>query len=520
MEIEQDVNIFVGTNDTGKSSVLLAVEMALNGRFRGRPVDADLSPHWFNHAAVEEYLAAVATNPAVEPPAITVEAFFLDAPELEILRGKNNSRGANECGVRLHIHLDPAYAADYAALVASGKITSIPVEYFRVDRHDFAGENLAGRRAPVRAVLIDASTLQLQSGMDYYLRRSIREHLSPEARAKLSLTFRQHRDEMLRDDAFTEANAALRSQAQTLSDRELSLATDVSGRASWESGITPHIGDTPFELTGQGEQSAFKVLLALSKSRDTHHVVMVEEPENHLSHANLNRLLTRVSEQLTPGQQLLVSTHSSFVLNKLGIEKLRLMTGSTPPVTAMRDLSEDTFDYFRKLPGFDTLRLLLADAVILVEGPSDELLVQRAYRDKHGRLPVQDGIDVMSVGLTFKRFLELARFTKTRKVAVITDLDDNESDEKARARFHDFEEPGRVQGFVGEPAAGRTLENQVVRAAGVATINGILGQHFAEVGELVEHMKKGKTEIALALFDSDVTFTLPKHFYDAVNFVK
>ena len=40
-------------------------------------------------------------------------------------------------------------------------------------------------------------------------------------------------------------------------------------------------------------------------------------------------------------------------------------------------------NYFKKLPGYDTLRLVLAKRVILVEGPSDELVVQRAYRDAH-----------------------------------------------------------------------------------------------------------------------------------------
>jgi predicted ATP-dependent endonuclease of OLD family len=32
-----------------------------------------------------------------------------------------------------------------------------------------------------------------------------------------------------------------------------------------------------------------------------------------------------------------------------------------------------------KLPGYDTLRLILCNKAILVEGPSDELIVQKAY---------------------------------------------------------------------------------------------------------------------------------------------
>lgn len=52
---------------------------------------------------------------------------------------------------------------------------------------------------------------------------------------------------------------------------------------------------------------------------------------------------------------------------------------------------------------------MLAERVTLVEGPSDELVVQRAYLDAHGKLPIKDGVDVISVrGLQAKRFLDIA----------------------------------------------------------------------------------------------------------------
>ena len=61
----------------------------------------------------------------------------------------------------------------------------------------------------------------------------------------------------------------------------------------------------------------------------------------------------------------------------------------------------------------------------MVEGPSDELVVQRAYRDVNsGRLPIEDGIDVISVGTSVLRFLELANKLE-KNVAVITDNDGN-----------------------------------------------------------------------------------------------
>src|SRR5258708_2296439 len=102
-------------------------------------------------------------------------------------------------------------------------------------------------------------------------------------------------------------------------------------------------------------------------------------------------------------KQVLVTTHSSFVLHKLGLGSLILLA----PDKGVRipDLPPGTVNYFKKLPGFDTLRLVLAKRVILVEGPSDELIVQRAYCDaNNNRLPIHDGIDVMSMdALSAKR---------------------------------------------------------------------------------------------------------------------
>ena len=114
-----------------------------------------------------------------------------------------------------------------------------------------------------------------------------------------------------------------------------------------------------------------------------------------------------------------MSTHSSYVANKLGLENLILLNDHR--ITRLSELKSTEF--FRKMSGYDTLRLILCKRAILVEGDSDELIVQKAYMMSHdGRLPIQDGIDIISVGTAFLRFLEIA--DKLHKdTAVITDND-------------------------------------------------------------------------------------------------
>ncbi len=107
-------------------------------------------------------------------------------------------------------------------------------------------------------------------------------------------------------------------------------------------------------------------------------ILLIEEPENHLSHSNLSMLMDDVQHDCKD-RQIVVTTHSAFVLNKLGLHNLRLISRDGKTAT-LKDLTPETHDYFMKLPGFDTLRLILSRRCILVEGPSDELIVQRSVQ--------------------------------------------------------------------------------------------------------------------------------------------
>jgi hypothetical protein len=142
--------------------------------------------------------------------------------------------------------------------------------------------------------------------------------------------------------------------------------------------------------------------------------------QNHLSHSSLNALIEHISSKRA-NRQVLITTHSSFVLNKLGIDNVLLF--SRKASSTLKALDSETLDYFRKFPGHDTLRLILAHRSILVEGPSDELIVQAAFKKKHGKMPIEAGVDVISVrALAFKRFLAIAKLLKLL-VDVVTDND-------------------------------------------------------------------------------------------------
>ncbi len=200
--------------------------------------------------------------------------------------------------------------------------------------------------------------------------------------------------------------------------------------------MVTQVDGIPFTHAGKGAQCIIKTQLALShKKAEKARIILIEEPESHLSFSRLSELMG-VIEKAASGRQIIASTHSSFVANKLGLENLILLSDNN--CCSMQSLKKGTFEFFKKVAGYDTLRLILCKKSILVEDDSDELVVQRAYMDTHeGRLPIQDGIDVMTVGgVTFKRYLEIAR-ALNKETAVVTDNDGNI--EAVKKKYKEYE---------------------------------------------------------------------------------
>ncbi|MDT2744679.1 AAA family ATPase [Enterococcus asini] len=56
LDLKQGINILVGNNEAGKSTILEAIHMALCGVFRGKTIKGNLSQYLFNYEVVDEYL--------------------------------------------------------------------------------------------------------------------------------------------------------------------------------------------------------------------------------------------------------------------------------------------------------------------------------------------------------------------------------------------------------------------------------------------------------------------------------
>jgi len=517
------INIIVGSNESGKSTILEAIHLALTGLLNGRYIRNDLSSYLFNLAVEREYIASLDTPTPLPPPDIVIELFFSgEGKELAELEGDFHSDGGKASGVAYKIEFDQEnYGEAYAELVKAGGLKSIPIEYYTAKMVSFARQGVTARNIPIKSALIDSASSRLQNGSDVYISRIVRDTLEEKERASISQAHRKLREAFMADDNLKLINERITAAAK-ISKKSVSISVDLSSQTAWESSLMTYIDNIPFHYIGKGEQCIIKTKLALSTKKNTEAtVLLIEEPENHLLYARLNQLIRDLGAN-NVDKQVIISTHSSFVANKLGLENLVLLRQSK--VARIGELKAN--DFFKKLAGYDTLRLVLAAKAILVEGDSDELIVQRAYMDAHGgRLPIEDEIDVISVGTSFLRFLELAKKLKV-PVAVVTD---NDGDlEALRKKYADYRDVDHITICYDEvvdvgdlkkgdkPFNYNTLEPKLLKENDRKTLGALFGLDPKTDDELHIYMRANKTECALAIFGANTKIKYPAYISKAI----
>jgi len=518
LDLNNGINILVGNNEAGKSTILEAANLALSGILNGRYLRNELSQYLFNHRAVCEYIDGLSkgTNPA--PPYILIEVFFEgdDYPRFE---GNGNSERTKECGVIFKIEFDPDFQNEYEALISGGEeISTIPVEYYRVNWKSCAREAVTARSIPIKSVFIDSTVNRYKNGSDVYISRIIRNDLKDSEKVELSQAYRKMKESFMGAESVQAINEKIKNKSK-ITTKNLQISVDLSTQNSWETILMTYLDEIPFHQIGKGEQFIIKTNLALgSQKSQKASLILLEEPENHLTHTKLNELMKSITESCAD-KQVIISTHSNFVANKLGLEHLILLNNQN--VTKLADLSKDTFNFFKKLPGYQTLRLLLCRKAVLVEGDSDELIFQKAYMaQNNGRLPIEDAIDVISVKLTFKRFLEIAEMI-SQPVAVITDNDGN-YEIKITQKYKNYADISCIKICADDRNELNTLEPQFVDAnrSDLTTLRDAIELNYDKYDteeKITEYMLKKKTTWALKVFESSKSVKYPKYINDAVK---
>lgn len=526
LDLNSGVNILVGNNEAGKSTILEAIHLALTGIFNGKYLKNELTEYLFNNFVVNKYIDDLSQGKPTAPPYILIE-IYIDGEDLPLFEGNGNSDKAKECGISFKIAFDDKYQAEYEQLIKKGNIKTLPIEYYDIFWTSFARENITSRSIPIKSVIIDSSSNRYQNGSDIYISRIVRDNLEPEEIIDISQAHRKMRENFMNDVSIKAINEKIKNSAK-ISDKKVEISVELLSKNAWENSLMTYLDEIPFHFTGKGEQCIVKTELALhhKKSKEAS-VILIEEPENHLSHSKLNQFVHSIKNNYKD-KQIIISTHNSFVANKLGLGNLILLNNNK--TIRFNDLKLETKNFFEKISGYDTLRLILCKKAILVEGDSDELVLQKAYMIKNNeKLPIEDEIDVISVGTSFLRFLEIAE-KLNKPVVVVTDNDGDIDVVKKKYEdylgtnkkpdiaicFDEIVDKGNLM-LGTKPFNYNTLEPKFLKANDLKKLNTILGTSFDQTDDLHRYMKVNKTECALKIFDTKEDLIFPDYIMEAIK---
>jgi predicted ATP-dependent endonuclease of OLD family len=422
VSFDDEINLLIGDNESGKSTILTALDLVMRGsRTKVETIGLD---SLFNTNAITNFLNS--DRNLNKLPELRIE-LYLNEQNNEITNGNNNLDKKPSDGIRLVCKPNDDYSESIRDVLKKPECL-FPFEYYSISFTTFNDIPYNGYNKHLKHILIDNSLTSNEYAMKEYVKDIYNSKLlNTKEKFQHQHEYRNHKEEF-KNKAFKAINERL--------DKDYKFAIKSNSKSNVESDLTIYEGDISIDNKGKGKQSIIKTSLALSKSGEDFDAVLLEEPENHLSHSNMKKLIEEVIK--STGKQIFVATHSDLISTRLDLRKSILLNSSSKNRIKLADLPEDTSKFFIKAPDNNILEFILSDKVILVEGDAEFILLEALYTKKMKKSLVENNIHVISVGGTsFPRYLDLAVLLNI-KTAVITD-NDKSYEENITSRYSQYD---------------------------------------------------------------------------------
>lgn len=400
IELNRNMNILVGENEAGKSTILEAIRLVLNQDYRN--TDKVILEDLFNRDMVDVF----SKNPLLDNlPEIKIELVLsIDDTDKnsQFFSGEHNEKGKILSGISFRCYFD---VEQWGNIVDWSNLHEVPYEYYSMKWTTFSGAPYSLLRKPLNSLLLDTSRKNRNSSFNYYNRTVFNSTLDDNERLQLKNKFRAEVKRAFPTKSFGDKN----QRSFGIDGKKVILENVIS---VLEDGI-------PLENHGSGMENLIKTKISLDK-RTNLHLIMMEEPENHLSFLNLQSMIEMIADTQA-NAQVIIATHSSMIASRLGLNNVLWI--AEDETHTLQNIEKDDAEFFMHLPNNNFLQLLLSPKVLLVEGPTEYLLVPEFYRQLTGHTMGDDEIGIISCnGVSFKRYLHIAE-TAGKKVAALTDND-------------------------------------------------------------------------------------------------
>lgn len=402
---DDKINILIGDNEAGKSSILTAIDLVISGS-RNKVETIGLE-YLFNSNVIENFLKS--DKNYLKLPKLKIELFL--SKHNEDIDGNSNSERINENGLKLTCKPNDEFSADIVKILKQDNCV-FPFEYYSIEFKTFADQTYSGYKKYLKHILIDNS----QVNSEYAMKEYVKDIYNSSVNNSIEKYTHQHKyrshKEDFKNNAFKEINERL---------GEYRFAIKSNSKSNLETDLTIFEGNVSIDNKGKGKQCIIKTELALSRSDNDLEVVLLEEPENHLSHSNMKKLIQKISS--SANKQIFIATHSDLISTRLDLRKSILLNSTTTIPLKLDSLPNDTAKFFIKAPDNNILEFILSKKVVLVEGDAEYILAEVLFKNVTGEEMQNCDVHVISVdGTSFKRYLDIAKILKI-KTAVIRDND-------------------------------------------------------------------------------------------------
>ena len=539
------LTLVIGENDTGKTNFFTALSLALSGNqidFKHKR----LSVSDINKDAVIDFLTSIINEDTEENllnkiPKVSVTVDFADprdAYETALLAKWIMADGDKET-YKIRYEFKPKQDKDFLEVVKksfAGKGLdeinwfTLPVELYDYQIVSVNNEKPIAyselRHVSVHSINAERDDFSESSSMksNSIFTKLLMNTLSDDDKGQINSAYSEFFSAIENTDTFDKVigtNEDFENYDSII--KQLECTPNLPNLKNILSNITLKYGDEFLYQKGLGQRNLIYILVLFAYYKscgETFNLCCIEEPEAHLSVNNL-RLIRDFIEKSANNSgslvQTIISTHNPSIINKLKISNVLAFTGAK--AVSLSDTPKKLVDYLRKRPNFDILKLLFANKVILVEGPTEEMLIN-TYLSKQTTL---NDIDVIPIGQRgYATFLDiwltLNKDNQKKKIGVIRDYDNSDA---AKAR-HDAYDAAHGNVTV-RTTTNYTLEIDLVEAEdNLALLNGLFKMD-GNLEEVSEHMINGKTARMLDVCDAMIDehnpldIKLPPHIAEVVE---
>lgn len=503
IEFNKNMNILVGENEAGKSTILEAINVVLNQFYKN--VDKSIIKDLINTDNINEFK----NNSKIETlPKIQIQIKLAEIDNEYEYFGENNLEENPEYGILFECCFDKDSYGDMLEDKISGG--EIPYEYYVMTWTTFQGSSYKVMKKPLKSIMIDTSTIDSSNSFNYYNKMLFNSVYDDIEKLKIKNDVRSGLNQIIKNN-----------NAEFDTNRYFGINNK---KVVFESIISVFENDVPLENKGKGIENLIKTEIALNKSKTKLDLVMIEEPENHLCHSNLMKMLDQIKNQIK-NNQIIITTHNNLIASRLNLRNVIWIDEEKSK--SLDDVDHKTSEFFEKVDNNNFLQLLLAKKVILVEGATEYLLIPSIYEKIIGAKIESDEITVISCnGISYKNYLEIGK-KANKKIAVITDNDSNQERITKMDEFNNDKENKNQHIFMDKDIKNWTWEVCIYnlnekKLKTFININEKFDYKFNDehYGKYLGKMLNNKVETAYKMLTSNFEFEIPEYVKDAIKWIK